>query len=152
MEPKTRDSTPGRAPRLPDRPCFDRATLRTLAAFRPRFEAPGFEFGRWNMRGFPGFDLDPAASAFVTACYRAGWVQSMSWSRWQRTGEARRLVSDPAALERADPDQLSRLLTLLIRRDRFVEGSLAGAFRDGVILRILRRIEMLANDPGHGPG
>ena len=53
----------------------DGECLRELAAFLPKFEAPGFEFGRWDptlseepVRRMPFFDLTPVASDFVVAC------------------------------------------------------------------------------------
>lgn len=133
----------------PAKPRFDPPTLRALAAFLPRFEAPGFVFGggRPGPRAFFGwFELSPVAADFVSACYEAGWVQwpDFNWGTWKNSAEARQLYFDPAALETATPEQLSRLLTVLIRQERFVDGALNAAFQSGVLLRILRRIAVLS--------
>lgn len=131
------------------KPRFDPQTLRALAAFLPRFEVPGFVFGgvRPGPRAFFGwFELSPVATDFVSACYEAGWVQwpDFDWGTWKNSAEARRLYFDPAALETATPEQLSRLLTVLIRQERFVDCALNAAFQSGVLLRILRRIAVLS--------
>ena len=39
--------------------------------------------------------------------------------------------------------QLQKLLTALIRQDRFVTGALAGAFESGLLTAIVRRVEQL---------
>ena len=133
------------------KPRFDPQTLRALAAFLPRFEAPDFEFGRWANPPsvFASFELGAIADDFVSACYEAGWVQwpDFDWGTWKNSLEARQLYFDPAALETATPEQLSQLLTVLIRGDRFVDGALNVAFRSGVLLRILRRIAALSAKP-----
>lgn len=130
------------------KPRFDPQTLRALAAFLPRFEAPGFVFGGWTDPPalIGGFELSPVAEGFVSACYEAGWVQwpDFDWGTWKNSAEARQLYFDPAALETATPEQLSRLLTVLIRQERFVDGALNAAFESGVLLRILRRIAVLS--------
>ena len=54
------------------------------------------------------------------------------------------LRDDPAALQSATPEQLGRLLTVLIRQDRFIDGSLAGAFESAFLLEILRRVAVQA--------
>jgi hypothetical protein len=53
------------------------------------------------------------------------------------------LKDDPEATAAATPDQLARLLTAIVRSDRFVEGSIAGAFDSGLLARIARRAAAL---------
>jgi hypothetical protein len=48
-------------------------------------------------------------------------------------------------LERADASTIRRLLTLMVRKDRFVEGTIADAFKAGLVVRILRRLESLTS-------
>ena len=45
--------------------------------------------------------------------------------------EAMRLRDDPQALAAASAEQLAKLLTVLIRQDRFVEGRLTARLRRG---------------------
>lgn len=129
-----------------------RKRLDSLALFADSFESPDFEFGQWvcpparddGMLGLPYFALSPTASEFVCTCYEMGWVQEFDWPTWKCSSEAIRLRDCFAAMEEASPDQLGRLLTVLIRQERFVEGELNSAFDSGLLVRILQRIASLA--------
>ena len=122
--------------------------LDAVAAFLPRFELPDFKFGR--MEAPPGkmpyYTLSPLASCFVKTCYETGWIKPFEWAEWKDSPEAIHLRDDPSALEKATFEQLSRLLTVVIRQDRFVEGALASAFESGLLSGILRRATVLATD------
>jgi hypothetical protein len=85
------------------------------------------------------------ADSFVKTAYDHGWVlQGWDWPAWMKTEEAVALRAVPAALEAASPEQLAKLLTALIRRERFVEGALNGAFESGLMTAIVRRAAALA--------
>ena len=130
--------------------------LRALAPFRAKLEAPGVEFGHWaESPGFlmPEYERSAVASDFVSTCNKAGWIgrdfagtEWEGWVDWKGSDEARRL-SDPKTLQSATAEQIGRLLTVLVRQDRFIEGSLASDFASGYLLAILRRVEVLATDP-----
>lgn len=128
-----------------------RKRLRALAVLLPIFEAPGFEFGAWNepaskdgVMTMPFFTMSDGARAFFDVCYKEGWVrQDFDWPRWAQTKEYRTLAEDCDALDRATPEQLANLVTVMIRQDRFVEGSLYCDFRSGLIMNILRRAAAL---------
>ncbi len=132
------------------------ARLRGLAAHLAHFEAPDFEFGRWEESRtrddgvivLPWYSLSAEALAFVRDASKFGWVlMGFDWPTWIQTPEARVFVDDRAAIGRATPDELAKLLTVLIRQDRFVEGELAAAFESGVVTAILRRANELAGGP-----
>jgi hypothetical protein len=53
------------------------------------------------------------------------------------------LRDDPAVLASATEHELAQLLTVVIRQDRFCEGSLASALENGLILGILQRADQL---------
>ncbi len=122
--------------------------LDALAAFLPDFESPGFEFGHVVTApgGMPYYNLSPLASRFVHTCYKMGWVQNFDWVEWKDSPEATELLKNPKAMEEATPEQLGRMLTVLIRQDRFVEGALGRAFDSGLLTAILRRIAALSAD------
>jgi len=48
----------------------------------------------------------------------------------------------------ATPEQLAMLLTAIVRSDRFVEGSIAGAFESGLLVAICRRAATLLESGG----
>ncbi len=123
--------------------------LDALAEFLPIFETPDFEFGHFvdepGTFGYYSFSQD--ASRFIDVCYEMKWVNlRFDWGAWMNSLQALRLRDDPAALESATPDQLQNLLTVVIRQDRFVEGALATGFESGLLVRILRRAAVLAEE------
>jgi hypothetical protein len=122
--------------------------LKALARFLPALEEPGFQFGTWQggkqkepgVFSMPYFALSETGSAFVRMAYEQGWVQTdFSWPAWKETEEAISLRDDPEALAAASPEQLAKLLTVLVRQDRFVEGGLNSAFESGLLTAIARR-------------
>ena len=130
------------------------ARLRTLARHRSILGAPGFSFGEWADAG-PNEDgtlslgwyrLSPAAEAFVRDVGGAGWIVPFDWPAWMATAEAKALVNDHGRVASASVEELSRLLTAIVRSDRFTEGSIAGAFESGLIGAILARAEVLAGE------
>lgn len=138
-----------------DRPLLER--LEALAAFLPLFEQPDFKFGEWYgpPRKDPGVIMmggylpSDTALSFIQMAYETGWIlRDFDWPSWAGSDEAIRLRDDPATQAAAIPDQLAQLLTVLIRQDRFVEGSLGGAYESGLLVAILRRAAVLADMPG----
>jgi hypothetical protein len=87
------------------------------------------------------------AEAFVRSCYDQGWVVDCGWPRWKQTDDAQSLARDRDRLVRAMPDDLARLLTTLIRQDRYCDGSLVEAYDCGLLTAILRRAERLTKAP-----
>jgi Family of unknown function (DUF6508) len=135
-------------------------SLRGLAAFLPRFEAPGFEFGHWVSPRPPGggsivlgyYAVGATGSEFVEAAYALGLVQTgFDWGAWTASSEARALLGDPSAVSNATPQQLVKLLTALLRQDRFVEGALGHAYESGLLTAILRRASALGDGDGGRP-
>jgi hypothetical protein len=85
--------------------------------------------------------------AFYQAVYDLGWVSTeFDWTEWCRTPEGERLLGDPAVFAVASVEDLTRVITTCIRRDRFCEGALAGDFEEGRLLAILHRASALLDD------
>ena len=129
-----------------------REQLLALAGFLAAFEKPGFEFGRWRKSEeiepgvitMPQFEAGETALKFVNMAYEQEWVRSnFDWPAWSSSREAIRLRDDPKALAAASPEQLAKMLTVLIRQDRFVEGALNSAFEAGLLTGIARRAAAL---------
>ena len=116
--------------------------LDAIAAFLPAFEAHDFSVG--NIATLMHFDYSEPVLRFQETAYEDGWVSpEVDWTAWIETEEARRLRDDRTAIEAATVEQLQKLLTALIRQDRFVTGALAGAFESGLLTAIVRRVEQL---------
>ena len=131
------------------------ARLEALASLLPEFEAGGFACGEW--RGgeeqrpgavtMPWFALSEPVRRFVRTAYDEEWVLSdFAWVSWAGTPEAQNLEGDRDALAQATPEQLAKLLTMLIRRNRFVEGALAGDCESGLLTAVLRRADRLRRE------
>ena len=84
---------------------------------------------------FGYYVFGPAGEAFRTAVGRGGWVVAgFDWRTWLGTPEGEAMRASPDAVAAATPEQLAWLLTAIIRSDRFVEGSIEGAFESGLLL------------------
>jgi len=127
--------------------------LNALASYLEKFENAGFRFGQLHpprtgkdgVISLPMFDFSAEASSFIQTCYDYGWISTeLNWPEWMATDEARLLHDSPEFLSNASVEQIRRLLTVLIRQDRFVEGSLSGHYESGFLLRILMRVKDLA--------
>lgn len=127
--------------------------LVALARFLPALEAAGFDPVARHHPGdaaegdVPWDEQSEAVSSFADTCYQHGWVrEDFDWNAWMPSEEAAMLLRDPEAIASADADQLARMLTAVIRRDRFNEGSFIYDFRSGLITRIVRRAAVLAGE------
>jgi len=134
--------------------------LAAIAAFLPRFEDPDFSFGEWSearksesgVFTMPYFCYSKGADAFVETAYTLGWITTdFAWPRWAHSPEAIRLRDDPDCMGHATPEQLSRLLTVVIRQERFCEGSLEDAFTSGLLTNICRRAAQLEQETDDTP-
>ena len=130
--------------------------LRALAELVDALQAPGAVFGTWvpssprpdGSASMPYVEYGELEGRFRAAVGRGGWMRvGFDWSSWAATDEARAFEADPARIAAATPEQLARLLTWIIRGDRFSEGTLLGAFERGHLAAIGRRAQTLLDDP-----
>ncbi len=125
--------------------------LRVLAGWAPTLASPELDFGHWadtdasedGVLQMPWYDYSPDALRFMADVSRAGFVQPFDWMAWASTPAGQALGSDPGRVATAAAEDLQRLLTAIIRGDRFSEGNVAGAFRTGVLLAIAQRAEAI---------
>jgi hypothetical protein len=128
------------------------ARLRRLGRHVAMLESPEFSFGDWapvqeNEDGsinLPWYQPSPAADQFL-GDVRA-LVTPFDWPAWAGTAEGQSLIGHPDAIASATADQLQKLLTAYVRRERFGEGTLAEAFDTGVLSAIARRAGQLADE------
>ena len=98
--------------------------------------------GEKNEKGivqFPYMIQAPIISEFLEIVYSLPIIIDFDWGSWN---EGRKIASD----ENFDFDTLDltikcKLITAIVRNDRFCEGALVSSFESGLILRILKSIE-----------
>lgn len=133
------------------------ARLAALAAFADELDALDFDAGDWHdsevrhtpegdVRTMPWFEPSERAEAFLAAAAGNGWIEPFDWMTWVDTDEAKALRDDRDVLAAATPDQLQRLLTAIVRAERFSDGSLEWAFETGLMAAIARRAAALIAD------
>lgn len=129
--------------------------LRALAALQPLLEAPGAgaAFGAWEpMReDRPGVSTMPYVRyGELEAAFRraaATWVRpDIDWMAWAATDEGQALGRNPDLMAMATTEDLARLLTTVVRGDRFNEGMLLDAFARGLLAAVARRAGVLADE------
>jgi hypothetical protein len=134
----------------------DRDRLKRLAAFAPMFRDPKTVFGEMipptgsgtteDPLTFPWYKMSEVAHNFIDMAYKSGWVmEGFDWGKWSHSREGKRLYGNRNAILAADHRQLAKLLTLLIRNDRFSDGSLGKAYDDEILLAIVERAEVLSS-------
>jgi hypothetical protein len=89
------------------------------------------------------YEVGAEGQEFVSEMYELGWVYDFDWMTWLGTPEGQRLSAAPDAIVGADPDQLAKLLTAIVRSERFGDGQLEGALKSGLLLAIARRAAAL---------
>ena len=119
------------------------ANWNAAIAFLAVFEAPGYTFGRWHQpEGQMGYyEYSPDVLAFIETLSTASVTVDFAWGPWQPY--ALRYWEEPSRLDRARLRTLRKLLTLHLRKDRFVEGHFAEMLESGHITAILRRAAYL---------
>ncbi|MEO5940698.1 MAG: DUF6508 domain-containing protein [Candidatus Limnocylindrales bacterium] len=138
----------------------DTDRLRSLADLVPILESPEADFGHWEvppprdgLHSLGWFEFGPTAEAWRAAIGAGGWIKGgFDWGAWLATAEGRALCDDPEAIANATPEDLARLLTAIVRSDRFVEGSISGSFESGLLARIARRAAALLAADGSVAG
>ena len=93
-----------------------------------------------------GYQYAPLIWKFWEVLDQHGWLITFNWMEWTETDEAHRLRSDPTAMTHASSENLSKLLSMYVRRERFSDGAWLSLWESGLLLSILRRAEQLAHE------
>ena len=119
---------------------WNREHVDRLLTWLSVFEAPGFQACRWEkswkdakgvlQMGYPVYS--GPVEDFLSALGSAG---SDLGAEWRPT--------DPAAFRDASLDQVQHYLLRIRREERFSEGTVEVAFRKGMVVAALRRLQDL---------
>ncbi|MEY4144563.1 MAG: hypothetical protein RLZZ335_415 [Bacteroidota bacterium] len=87
----------------------------------------------------PYIAAEPIVLKFLDVVDELSIVQPFDWPKWD---EGRKMAGDPDfEFDTVDISEKCKLLTAIIRNDRFCEGALVSAFESGLILRVLESLE-----------
>ncbi len=137
---------------LNEQDCVDRINAYTLKDWQPLFALiPRIEststFGECvggdkNEKGYfqlPYIVPGQVVSQFCEIVYGIPIVIGFDWGSWS---EGREILSDTNVdFDTCDLVTKCKLITAIVRNDRFCEGALVSAFKSGLILKILKSIE-----------
>jgi len=121
-----------------------------LFAYIPDFEKTT-DFGNWTKSepvengvvSMPHAISSPIVSDFVSCLYKIDLVLSFDWMRWE---EGHEILNDPTTdFDIYDKLTLCRLITLIVRNDRYTEGYLLRCFEEGIVLKLLKGLERKVN-------
>lgn len=144
---------------MPEGKEVDIKALEALAGLLPILRSEHFDAGRWvdagtneaGTRHLPHVLYSEDVRTAVGTLWNNGGVsKDFDWPNWIGTCEAKALLTVEDALPVASADQLRKLLTTIIRRDRFVEGALLDAFTSGLMRRIALRASALLAEVASG--
>jgi len=126
-------------------------SIDKVVSFIPALESiPASKIARWpdhekTADGTLVLSLEPEYHPTVRALMRSlrenRFVQPFDWPRWQSTAE--KIFNEPHRLSKATLKTCVKLITLHVRKDRFVGGHFGEMVRRGHIAAILRRLAEL---------
>ena len=91
---------------------------------------------------------DDAAGELIVVAHDSGAIyKNFDWPGWK---QGREYLAEPGALDDVDLDTCLKLLTVIVRQDRFCEGSIDGHVASGLAARIVRRIAELTRTASPG--
>lgn len=104
-------------------------------------EEKGFELIEPGVRTFPYWEQSGVVVNFEKRAYDLGLVINFDWPKWD---EGRKFASgDHSKIDNLDLITLCKLITAIIRNDRFCDGALIESFETGFMPRILKRMRDL---------
>ena len=125
---------------------FTQQDWKPLIELIPKVESTS-KFGEWaggekeenKTIKFPYCIEAPIVSQFLHIVYRLPIIISFDWGAWE---EGREIASnDDFDHDTLDLPTKCKLITAIVRNNRFCDGALVSAFESGLILRVLKSIE-----------
>lgn len=124
-----------------------------LLAFRPIFEAPGFEpveswAGRERSPGvftWPYPRYSDAVDKFIDAVLQEVWMD-----RDYALKDVNTWFENPALIKRASLDDIKTLLSFAVRKEKFCDGHVEGMIKGGHVQLVLRRLSEVRDEYRQG--
>ncbi len=123
------------------------AQIAQLLTLLPELETPGATMGAWaedlGPNAMPMMRSSELELRLYPALYDCGFVSAEAD---QKRGRA--VLEDRDLLRSATLPDICGALTFLARGERFCEGMIASAFKDGTIVAVFRRLKQLVEEQG----
>jgi len=113
--------------------------INRVLKFLPYFEADDFRF-LYGERGFTCTFSDDIAG-FVHVLQETGFIFPFEWKSWSE--EAKRYTENPELTREAGLEDLRKLLTTYVEKDKETLGYLISVIREEQVLLILQRLKAL---------
>lgn len=92
-----------------------------------------------GVASFPYYEKAEVVERFLDLVYRMPIVIDFDWGEWD---EGREFLNDESFdFDSVDIPTKCKLITVIVRNDRYNEGALVGAFEKGIILEILKSVK-----------
>ena len=98
----------------------------------------GSEIDEDGVMSMPFNEPSPVITEFLEIVYNMPIVIDFDWAGWE---EGKKMIRDDFDYDTIDIPTKCKLITAIVRNDRFREGALESALESGVILKILKSIE-----------
>jgi hypothetical protein len=114
--------------------------VENVTRYLERFVQPGFTFEEGEDDWGETIYSDEAIQ-FIQDLHNNGFIVNYEWPDWHE--QAVKYENNESMLQSAELDELRKLLTYHVRKDRFSGGHLRYVFKTGLITSILHRLEQL---------
>jgi hypothetical protein len=121
---------------------MDTDSLVSLLDFLPRFLRGDFAEAREHYQKTG--EYIPAVGELSNALTSANLLPAFDWTTWK---DGNRYARDPSLVRTADLVTVGRILTTIVRQDRFVGGLLPRVCSSGMMQTLLERLAELSRDP-----
>lgn len=123
------------------------ADIEALRSLNARIQSHNGEWGvhhaskkaESGANTFPWVEQNELEQEFVQFMYDKDLVINFDWVHWQE-GREWFALNDDSKYENLDGETALKLLTTIIRNDRFLNGALAQAFKNGSIPKIINKL------------
>jgi len=93
----------------------------------------------------PYITYSSKVESFIQDLHILGFIIEFDWTAWDKPKD---VFENPQLIRSFEFKELEQLLTTIIRKERFSEGTLMSAINNGIILRILEQYRFLTNPEG----
>jgi len=125
--------------------------IKKILEFLPKFQGKEFKPGKWHLPeridgktlGFPYYEYSPLVGKFLGTLCGEGFIYPFTLVNWDY-GE--KLSRNSELLQKANLLTLRKLMSAHLRYDRFCEGHLAVILANGLVVRLLERLQQLSRN------